>query len=259
MFRPVSTTAPDDVRARVVLVLAATARDGDGRPSAAFEAAIRRTGAMLRARVGAPSGERSSERGLVRVGVRLPDDPLSQTMGGDRGELEPVHGVIEITAPEGVTTTAAAALVDGARDSLGEHVDPERSAVVAGRCYRFLSAEDAPLFLAILGYRDPAITMEQLTQWWLHQHGPLALSIVDPLPLAYEQLHADQDASHAASEAAGLPAPGYDMYDTIAIDSLESLMGSTMNPEVAAQLFEDEVGHVDHSRMRGAIQRTVLG
>jgi hypothetical protein len=30
-----------------------------------------------------------------------------------------------------------------------------------------------------------------------------------------------------------------------------------MNPEVAAQLFEDEVGHVDHARMRGAIQRAI--
>jgi len=30
-----------------------------------------------------------------------------------------------------------------------------------------------------------------------------------------------------------------------------------MNPEVAATLYEDEVGHVDHERLRGAIQQTL--
>lgn len=244
-----STTGPDDVRARIAMVLAASGVTEERRPPPELETAIGEAGAALRARVGA--------QGFVRLGVRLPDDPLSQTMGGDRGELEPVHGVIEVTAPEGVEPADAASKVAGVLEPLAAHIHVERSAVVAGRCHRFLSADDAPLFLAILGYRDPAITMDELTDWWLYRHGPLALSIVDPLPLAYEQLHADQAASRAASDASGLPAPGYDMYDTIAIDSLDSLMGSTMNPEVAAQLFEDEVGHVDHARMRGAIQRAI--
>jgi len=252
-----STSAPEDVRARIVLVLAASACDDDGRPSSAFEAAVGDAASSLTSRVRDSGDGAGPGRGSVRAGVRLPDDPLAQAMGGDRGELEPVHGIIEVTAPEGMSATDAAGLVDGARDALGPDVDAGRSVVIAGRCYRFLSSDDAPLFLALFGYRDPSITMDELSEWWLHRHGPLALSIVDPLPLAYEQLHADQDASRVASEASGLAAPGYDMFDTIAIDAVESLTGSMMNPEVAARLFEDEVGHVDHSRMHGAIQRTV--
>ena len=237
-----STSEPDDVRSRVVMILAATDPS-----SAELDPAVRATGAVARDRVG--------EDGTVRLGVRLPDDPLSATMG-ERRELEPVDAVVEITAADGVSPLEAAGIVEGMLDVLGGSVDPGRCAVIAGSCYRFLSA-DGPLFIALAGYRDPAISMEQLSVWWRDRHGPLALSIVDPLPLAYEQLHADQEAARAASVACGLPMQGYDMYDTIAIDSLESLSGSVMNPEVAAQLFEDEVGHVDHSRMRGAIQRTL--
>lgn len=237
-----STTAPDDVRSRVVMILAATDPS-----SPELDAAVRAVGAVALDRVG--------EGGTVRLGVRLPDDPLSAAMG-ERRELEPVDAVVEITAADRVSPLDTAGTVEGMLDALGESIDPQRCAVIAGSCYRFLSAA-GPLFIALAGYRDPAISMDELTEWWLHRHGPLALSIVEPLPLAYEQLHADQDASRAASEASGLPTQGYDMYDTIAIDSLESLEGSVMNPEVAVQLFEDEVGHVDHSRMRGAIQRTV--
>jgi hypothetical protein len=241
MFLRLSTDAPDDVRARVVMILA-----GRRGPGAELEAAIRDAGDQLR---------RRASGGSVRLGLRLADDPLSQTMGA-RGELEPVDGIIEVTAPDGTDATEAASLVDGVRAMLDANVDAARSAVIAGACYRFLSDEGA-LFIALAGYRDPAITMEQLSDWWLHRHGPLALGIVDPLPRAYEQLHADADASRLASAASGFPAPGYDMYDTIAIDSLESLTGSVMNPEVAATLYEDEVGHVDHERLRGAIQQTL--
>jgi hypothetical protein len=242
MFRGLSTDAPDDVRARIVVILAGTAG-----PGAPLESAVRRAGVELRRRAGAG--------GSVRLGVRLPDDPLSQTMGA-RGELEPVDAVIETTASDGTEPGEAAAVVEGLLGMLDGQVDPSRSAVVAGRCHRFLSGDGA-LFIALAGYRDPRISMEQLSDWWLHRHGPLALSIVDPPPRAYEQLHADQDASGLAARASGLSAPGYDMYDTIAIDSLEDLAGSVMKPEVAAALYEDEVGHVDHERLRGAIQRTL--
>jgi EthD domain-containing protein len=242
MFCCLSTDAPDDVRARVVVILAG--RDG---PDRALESAVRAAGTELRRRVG-PGGS-------VRVGVRLPDDPLSQTMG-ERGELEPVDAVIEATGADDDAPHEVATIVEGLGATLAGEVDATRSVVIAGRCYRFLSA-DGPLFIALAGFRDPSITMEQLSDWWLHRHGPLALSIVDPLPRAYEQLHAEQDASRLASEASGFPAVGYDMYDTIAIDSLESLAGSVMNPEVAVALYDDEVGHVDHARLRGAIQRTL--
>jgi hypothetical protein len=235
----VSTTEPDDVRARVALILAASGADG-------LDGAVERLGHTARERAGAS--------GAVRVGVRAAEDPLSATMG-ERGALEPVDAVLEVTAAEGVAPADVGALVAGARDALGDAIDPERSTVIAGPCYRFLSGP-GQWFIALAGYRDAAISSAQLTEWWL-RHGPLALSLVRPLPTAYEQLHGDGEASEAAAIAAGLPSRGYDMYDTIAIESVADLQGSVMDPEVAVALYEDEVGHVDHATLRGALQRVV--
>jgi len=237
-----SRTQPDDVRARAVVILAAGA-GGAG----VLEGSVRDAAERMRARIG---GE-----GSVRAGVRDADDPLAAAMG-ERGALDPVDAVVEMTgapdaAPADVVAHAAELVAD-----LGEAVDLTRSAVIAGRVHRFLS-EDATLFVALAGYRDPAITMEELSRWWLEEHGPLALRIVEPVPRAYEQLHADHDASRAASEAAGVPYRGYDMYDTICVDSMDDLLAATMNPEIASALFEDELGHVDHARLRGALQRTL--
>jgi hypothetical protein len=237
-----STTEPDDVRARAAVIVAA----GED------------AGATLERRVAAAAHEARPRLGLegsVRAGVRDPADPLAATMG-ERGALEPVDAVIELTggpaaAPSDLVPEVAALVAD-----LASTIDASRSAVIVGHAHRFLSGE-GELFVALAGYRDPAISMDELSRWWLEQHGPLALRIVEPLPRAYEQLHADHEASRAASAAGGLPERGYDMYDTIAVDSMDDLLAATMNPEVAAALFEDELGHVDHARLRGAVQRTL--
>jgi len=239
----VSTTAPEDVRARAVMILAA----GGAGPTA-LEGSVRDVAPRMRAAIG--SG------GSLRAGVRHADDPLGAAMG-DRGALEPVDAVIEMTAASDASPADVVALAGALAGELGDAVDLERSAVVAGWVHRFLS-EDGALFVALAGFRDPSISMDELSRWWLEEHGPLALRIVQPSPRAYEQLHADHDASRAASEAAGVPYGGYDMYDTIAVDSMDDLMTAMMNPEVATALFEDELGHVDHARLRGAVQRTLV-
>ncbi|MGH9030699.1 MAG: EthD domain-containing protein [Acidimicrobiia bacterium] len=238
-----STTKPEDVRARAVVMLAA----GPGGASS-LEAALRRVGDAGRARVG-PDGS-------IRVGLRHRDDPLAAAMG-ERGALEPVDGVIELTGGAGVGTADAVGFVDGIVAELGDAVDGSRSAVIVGRAHRFL-AGDGALFVALAGVRDPAITTEELSVWWLGHHGPLALALVDPLPRAYEQLHADHAASAAAAERAGVPPRRYDMYATISVDSMSDLVGALMGAEVGATLFEDELGHVDHGRVRGALQRLLV-
>jgi len=236
-----STTRPDDVVARAAVILAAAPAAGG------LEAALR--GATERAR------PRLGERGSLRAGIRDAADPLAATMG-ERGALEPVDAVVELTGAPGATPADLVTEVAALLEDLGGAIDPTRSAVIAGHAHRFLS-DDGALFVALAGFRDPAITMDELSRWWLEQHGPLALRIVDPPPRAYEQLHADHAVSRAASDAAGLPYLGYDMYDTIVVDSMDDLLAATMNPEVAAALFEDELGHVDHARLRGAVQRTL--
>ncbi|HEX6310013.1 MAG TPA: EthD domain-containing protein [Acidimicrobiia bacterium] len=234
-----STTKPDDVRARAVVVVAA----GSGGPTP-LAAAVRRVGPLCRARVG--SG------GSIRIGTRRPDDPLAAVMG-ERAELEPVDAVIELTAAGGGGLADAVGFVDGILATLDDTADPLRSAVIVGSAHRFL-AGDGALFVALAGRRDSAISIDELSRWWLEQHGPLALALADPLPRAYEQLHADGGASAAAAARAGVPARGYDMCATISVDSMSDLAGTVMDAEVGAKLFEDELGHVDHAHLRGAVQ-----
>jgi hypothetical protein len=44
------------------------------------------------------------------------------------------------------------------------------------------------------------------------------------------------------------------MFDSIDVDAVTDLTESTlMQPETAARLYQDELGHVDHSSLRGAL------
>jgi hypothetical protein len=232
-----SRTEPDDVRSRVVGLLAA-AHGVD-----ALE------GALVRARAELPDDVE------VRLGIRHEADPMALLMG-ERGASEPVDAVIEITLADGIDLAGCPQVLARAGAALGDAIDRDRSAAIAGTCYRFLH-DGGAVFAAIAARRAPGTTMEQLTDWWLHEHGPLALRIVAPSPLAYEQLHGDAATSRAAADAAGIAGAAYDMYDTIGAPSIEELERAVSEPTVAAQLFEDEVGHVDHSSFRGAMQRTL--
>jgi hypothetical protein len=219
---------------RVSLLLARAASPTD------FEAAIRACGAVPRS------------AGSIRIGIRHPDDPLAAAMG-ERRESEPIDGVVEVTLGEGATLDDAPRALASFRDPLAGVADFARSAAVAGTCYRFL-AKDGPVFVALAARRDPAITMAELTEWWRDRHGPLALRIVRPAPLAYEQLHADRAASRVCARVAGMGETVYDMVDTISVESPDAFRQATSDPETAAKLYEDEVGHVDHSSIRGALQ-----
>jgi hypothetical protein len=190
----------------------------------------------------------------VRLGLRHPNDPLAATMG-ERALSEPVDGVVEVTLAEGASVDACPAAVTGLAGMLADAINPGRSAAIAGACHRFLH-DDGAAMIALAARRAPGTTMDELTAWWL-RHGRLALNIVSPLPLAYEQLHADADVSRAAARAAGVAETPYDMFDTICGVSAEELTAPLVDPEVARQLFEDELGHVDHATLRGAMQRVI--
>jgi hypothetical protein len=191
----------------------------------------------------------------LRIGVRHPQDPFASLMG-ERGDVAPVDAVIELTGPDDGDVVDLQPLVEGLAGSLADAVDPARSSVVAGTCHHVIEGTGA-VMVALGGLRAPGTTMAQLGEWWLHQHAPLVLRTVQALPNSYEQLHADADASVAAATAAGVEPTRWDMFDSIYVDSLSEFVASMSDPEVAATLFEDEVGHVDHGSLRGAAQVVV--
>ena len=224
------------------LVMALVRRD-DVDP-AGFTDAVRDHGEQLRSR--------ATDGVVVRLGTRHPDDPFAMLMG-ERGDVVTIDAVIELTGPDTGDLADLAKLVEGLAADLDTVLDAERSSAVAGTCWFVIDGTGA-VMIALGGCRAPGTTMEQLSEWWLHQHAPLVLRTVSPLPNSYEQLHADADASRAAATAAGVGSTHWDMFDSIYVDSLDEFVASMSDPQVGATLFEDEVGHVDHGSLRGGAQ-----
>jgi hypothetical protein len=220
-------------------------RDGVDRD--AFDDAVEAYGNALRARV--PDGC------SVRVGVRHPDDPFASLMG-ERGDVATVDGVIEVNGPDDGSAEDLAELVEGLAGELSSVADPARCAAVAGTCHHVIEGGDV-VMIALGGNRAPGTTMEQLSEWWLHQHAPLVMRTVKPLPSSYEQLHGDADASRLAAKASGVDPTPWDMFDSIYVDSIPAFVETMSDPTIAATLFEDEVGHVDHGSLKGAALRVV--
>lgn len=188
----------------------------------------------------------------IRLGIRDPDVPpvwLPQ-----REDLAPVDAVIEVTLKEGDNLDP---LINGCR-GLGRDlegiVDPGPSAVLAGIAYLIIPGSAATL-IALAGRRDPRISVEEMRRWWLEQHAVLVQRIVRPISDGYEQLHVDRELSRRAAEVAGFVVHEYDAFDSIFYHTAGEFLKAVTEPEVARQLYEDELGHVDHSSFRGAVCR----
>jgi hypothetical protein len=186
----------------------------------------------------------------VRIGIRE-----SETLSGvlaQRGGVAPVDALIEATLKEGDDLEALIAGVGGLARDLEGIADPGLSVVLAGIAYLIIPG-NGPMLIALAGRRDPRITVEDMRRWWLEQHAVLVQRIVRPLPEGYEQLHVDRELSRRAAEAAGFAVEDYDAFDSIYTRSVADFLRAATDPEVARQLYEDELGHVDHTSMRGAV------
>ena len=96
-----------------------------------------------------------------------------------------------------------------------------------------------------------------MSKWWLGQHAPLVKKIVRPQSNSYEQLHVDRNLSQRASDTAGVAYEPFDLFDTITYDEISQFLEVLSKEEVSRQLYEDELGHVDHSSFRGSVCRMI--
>jgi hypothetical protein len=228
-----------------LVVLFATPAGLDG---AVLETALRRTRDALAGRLGSGA--------VVRAAVRIPDDPLVAMMG-ERDAVSTVEGVLEASLAEGADPERLVAGAAGLAAELRDIAEPGSVCVLAGIAY-LVWADDGALLLALGGTRDPSISVENMRAWWLEQHAELVKEVVRPRSPGYDQLHVDRDLSARASDAAGVPYVAFDLFDSIDVNSVEELTRSTlMEPETAQRLFADELGHVDHSSLRGALCRVL--
>jgi hypothetical protein len=189
---------------------------------------------------------------VLRPGVRLPEDPLA-AMLGDRDAPGHVDAIVEASLPASSDPDRLVAALDGLGAELDAVAEPGTVALMAGPTY-LVWPDDGRLVLALAARRDPAITVEELQHWWLEQHAVLIQEVVRPRALGYDQLHVDAELSRRASDSAGLPYAPFDMFDSIDIDTVTDVTESTlMEPQTAQRLYQDELGHVDHTSMRGAL------
>ena len=186
----------------------------------------------------------------IVIGIRRNDDPFSQ-VGGER-KIESADAILQVSFPGEWPQEDLFRRLSGLADDLQEMVDLHKSALALGRAYLIVE-RDGPVFCGFLGRRHPDISLEEMRHWWLYHHGPLGVALTGTRsPHGYDQLHVEPDASRKAAAVAGFPYVPYDMGDSLYIEDLDEFVRGTSDPEVQRQLYEDEIGHLDHSSWRGA-------
>jgi hypothetical protein len=232
----------DSVARAVLLLFGRAGAYDDG----SFERTLVGAAGELRGRV-----ERKG--GTVRVGTRLPDDPLA-AIARER-ELRLLDGAVEVTLPDPSDTSGVTSALDGFAGMVRDTTDTDASIVVAGTCH-LVRAGTGPVMLASTGLRREGVSRAEHSEWWLHVHGPMSMRLV-PESLGYQQLHGDPDASRAAATAAGLGGPPMDFAETAYFESVDGLTGPMSDPDIGRELVEDEAGFIDHSSLVAAMCRLV--
>jgi hypothetical protein len=193
--------------------------------------------------------ERLPAGSVVRAGLRQ-RDPLGSGVD-DWDAMPTADAFLEISWPADGDSLDFTSPLRGIAAALDE-VDPARSAAIAGTCH-LLETGDGPVALAGGARRAAGTTHEQLIDWWHHHHGPLVLSILDPKPLGYQQLHPDRAASQAVAAAAGVGGTQFDMFASSYFATVDDFVGPLAKDDVAERLRADEEGRYDHASMFGAL------
>lgn len=185
----------------------------------------------------------------LMISIQQANDPFT-LIGGSR-RIETAEAIMQVSYPDGWPEAGLAKSLDGLSAALADVVDVGKSAMVFGRAYLLLESPGTA-FCGFVGRRDPGRTVDEMRHWWLHHHAPLAQSLTGYSAHGYDQLHVDRDASQRLCAAAGFPFVPYDMADCIDIPDQAAFLSATSDPEIGRQLYEDEVGFLDHSSWRGA-------
>jgi len=194
----------------------------------------------------------------LRLAVRLDDDPLAAEAGGETRAIRPLHGLVELTVDGD-----AAPLLDVVADltaELGDAADWSASAVSIGVVHQVVPPTDDTLLLTLAATRLPTLDRKGFHGYWLEQHAALAMSLLDDeqkAKMGYEQVHADEEATAAATALAGTALAPYDGILECSLAAITDLPHLTV-PGFADAIVKDEENFVDHTAvMFGSFLRTL--
>lgn len=193
----------------------------------------------------------------IRIGLRDPRDPLADVSeGAIEARIPPVLGAIEVTVPR-----AEVPGVEALAGTIGAHLsglaDRERSAVSVGDVYEIVEPRPGATFLSFAFRRSPGTSVEEFRDWWLGQHAGVAVRLLSPELLAYDQVHVDRGLSERASRSAEIAFHPFDAYDNLTWASIDQFLASVSRPGGREEMYQDEIGHIDHTSYRGALMELV--
>jgi hypothetical protein len=192
----------------------------------------------------------------VRVGVadHHPDLHAAADTDYDIAGWRTVDGAVEITLPESALGTLHQ-LALALRDSIEPLAQPRSLQVMAGPMFSMVPSRDGDCFLSLAFRRDPGITTQQFQDWWRLQHSTIAIPVMGPGMLAYDQVHLDQTINQSLADSIGIARATYDAYDNLTWATRAGYLTSTSDAPAMAVIFQDEVGRIDNASRRHALMR----
>jgi hypothetical protein len=228
------------------LALMFDAEQGD---HAAFAERLERAGPAIRA---AAAGH------PVRIGMAdLHPDLGTRGDSYDVDAWRTVDGAIEVTLPD-VKSGEMAEICRALRPILTGLINLSSIEIMAGPMFSMVPVRKGNTFLSLAFRRDPGVTSQQFRDWWFAQHAKMAIPVLGPGLLAYDQVHVDQAANDAMAAAFGVPACVYDAYDNLTWDDRYAFLKSCSDLEGMNLLNQDEKGHIDNASRRHALMYEIM-
>jgi hypothetical protein len=194
----------------------------------------------------------------LRAGVVDHSPEFSNAPEGDHDTAigRTLDAAIELTFPAAGldAMVACAPQVAGVIETIAA---PGSIEVMAGPMFAMVPQRDGDTILSLAFVRYPGTTSKQFRDWWRQQHAPLAIRVLGPGLLAYDQVHVDLEVTEALSAACGHAAYGYDAYDNLTWASPADFVASLADAEGMAALFRDEADRIDNDSRRHAMLRRI--
>jgi len=167
-----------------------------------------------------------------------------------------LDAAIELTFP-GAQLHALVACAPQLAGIIGALAAPGSVEVMAGPMFAMVPQREGDTILSLAFVRYPGTTSKEFRDWWKLQHAPLAIRVLGPGLLAYDQVHVDREVTEALCETCGCSAYGYDAYDNLTWASPADFVASLADAEGMAELFRDETGRIHNGSRRHAMLRRI--
>lgn len=169
-----------------------------------------------------------------------------------------VDGALEVTVPN-ETADDLPQICRTLRPILADFLDWTRLEVMAGPLFPMVPVRNGNAFISLAFRRFPGRTVQQFGDWWRKQHSQIAIPVLSPQLLAYDQVHVEQAASRSAADAIGVRYSDYDAYDNLTWKDRHAFLEScTQDPDGMARIRADEIGNIDDTTRRHSLMRELV-